>query len=231
MNIHERKVGGHKPVDLDGLVEFLKDFINPRSESTKNSKGDEGKDYTLVGDIPTIAGFPYFNFQTDTLPNQPTENCAESLPASDLATNFAQTHPLPPQPNSFTTTIGSMDYYIPELYNLEQTEVEISSNFRIARWLAETFPETYDEFVEQQEDQFELFCKKHKDYGPTNLVQGSVPESVEGILIRMKDKLNRVHKLNNENGKPENESLIDSLNDISNYANIAIIFLKGKWGL
>lgn len=230
MNIHERKVGGHKTVDLDDFVEFLKDFINPRSESPKNSKGDEGKDYTLVGDVPTIAGFPYFNFQTDTLSNQPTENCAESLPTSDLATNFAQTHPLPSQPNSFTTTISLMDYYIPELNNLEQTDIELTSNFAIGRWLAETFPETYDEFVEQQEDQFDLFCKKHKDYGPTNLVQGSISESVEGILIRMKDKLNRVHKLNNENAKPENESLIDSLNDISNYANIAIIFLKGKWG-
>lgn len=142
-----------------------------------------------VGGVPTIAGFPYFNFQTNTA-----------------------------QPN------------VP-LDNLEQTDIELTSNFAIGRWLVENFPETYDEFVEQQEDQFELFCKKHRDYGPANLDHGSIPESVEGILIRMKDKLNRVHKLNNENAKPENESLIDSLNDISNYANIAIIFLKGKWGL
>lgn len=97
-------------------------------------------------------------------------------------------------------------------------------------WLINNYPETYNDFIDQQAEQFELFCKKHKDYTPSTLQKDTIQESVEDILKRIKEKTNRIFNLNSQNAVPQNESLIDSLNDISNYANISIIFLKGHWG-
>lgn len=131
-----------------------------------------------------------------------------------------------PNPPTFST-----GFPVNEILVDGDSESEPFDNYStVLGWLIDNYPETYNDFVDQQAEQFELFCKKHKDYGPDNLVRDTVQESVESILERMKDKLNRVHKLNRENSQPENESLIDSLNDISNYANISIIFLKGHWG-
>ena len=97
-------------------------------------------------------------------------------------------------------------------------------------WMGENYPETYMEFLEQQNVQFDLFCKKHKDYGHENLVAGLEPNDVlMGLFFRMNDKLNRFKNLIGKKTELD-ESLEDTLNDISNYANIAQIILKEKWG-
>ena len=97
-------------------------------------------------------------------------------------------------------------------------------------WMSENYPETYTEFLKQQDVQFDLFSKKHKDYGHENLVAGLEPNDVlMGLFFRMNDKLNRFKNLIGKTIELD-ESLEDTLNDISNYANIAQIILKGKWG-
>lgn len=97
-------------------------------------------------------------------------------------------------------------------------------------WMTENYPETYMEFLEQQNVQFDLFCKKHKDYGSENLVDGLEPNDVlMGLFFRMNDKLNRFKNLIGKTIELD-ETLEDTLNDISNYANIAQIILKEKWG-
>ena len=97
-------------------------------------------------------------------------------------------------------------------------------------WMSENYPETYMEFLGQQNVQFDLFSKKHKDYGHENLVAGLEPNDVlMGLFFRMNDKLNRFKNLIGKTIELD-ESLEDTLNDISNYANIAQIILKGKWG-
>lgn len=113
---------------------------------------------------------------------------------------------------------------------VDGSQESVDNYSTVLGWLIDNYPETYNDFVDQQAEQFELFCKKHKDYGTSTLLKDTVQESVEDILKRIKEKANRVFNLNNKNSVPENESLIDSLNDISNYANISIIFLKGHWG-
>lgn len=97
-------------------------------------------------------------------------------------------------------------------------------------WMSENYPKTYMEFIEQQNVQLDLFFKKHKDYGHENLVAGLEPNDVlMGLFFRMNDKLNRFKNLIGKTTELD-ESLEDTLNDISNYANIAQIILKGKWG-
>lgn len=166
-----------------------------------------------------------FNSEQET---QPTQSNGYEYEVPSQNTNYTTTRWVDDEILSFSRPPNNL---ISELLVGDISDSEpFDDGYRIGRWLAENFPETYDAFLEQQEEQFTLFCKKHKDYGPDNLVRDTVQESIESILERTKDKLNRVHKLNRENGQFENESLIDSLNDISNYANISIIFLKGHWG-
>jgi hypothetical protein len=80
---------------------------------------------------------------------------------------------------------------------------------------------TYDEAEK-------LLLKKHKDYGPKN-ISGSPGGAVNGLRVRMHDKLARINHLYDSGATPENESLRDSFIDMANYAIIAMLVLDGKW--
>lgn len=71
-----------------------------------------------------------------------------------------------------------------------------------------------------------LFDKKQSDYGSRN-ISGF---GTFGIIVRMNDKFERLKTLlGKKRRKPQNESIMDSLRDISNYANIAIMVETNKW--
>ena len=74
----------------------------------------------------------------------------------------------------------------------------------------------------------ELLIKKQKDYGPKNisLAPGG---PLNGLRVRMFDKLARINNLVETGVTPENESLRDSFMDIANYAIIAMMVLDNKW--
>ncbi len=74
----------------------------------------------------------------------------------------------------------------------------------------------------------ELLIKKQKDYGPKNisLAPGG---PLNGLRVRMFDKLARINNLLETGAKPENESLRDSFMDIANYAIIAMMVLDKQW--
>lgn len=80
---------------------------------------------------------------------------------------------------------------------------------------------TYDEAEK-------LLLKKHKDYGPKN-ISGSPGGAINGLRVRMHDKLARINHLYDTGATPENESLRDSFIDMANYAIIAMLVLDGKW--
>jgi hypothetical protein len=75
---------------------------------------------------------------------------------------------------------------------------------------------------------FDLLIKKHKDYGPKNIAL-SPGGPLNGLRVRMWDKLARINNLVESGARPENESLIDSFRDMANYSIIAIMVLEGKW--
>ena len=73
-----------------------------------------------------------------------------------------------------------------------------------------------------------LLLKKHKDYGPKN-ISGSPGGAVNGLRVRIHDKLARINNLYDSGSTPENESLRDSFIDMANYAIIALLVLDDEW--
>ena len=73
-----------------------------------------------------------------------------------------------------------------------------------------------------------LLLKKHKDYGPKNISE-SPGGPLNGLRVRMHDKLARINNLYDSGATPENESLRDSFLDMANYAIIALLVLDGEW--
>lgn len=73
-----------------------------------------------------------------------------------------------------------------------------------------------------------LLLKKHADYGPSNIA--SAPGGpLNGLRVRMHDKLARINNLVDKDVDPENESLRDSFVDLANYALIALMVIDGRW--
>ncbi len=73
-----------------------------------------------------------------------------------------------------------------------------------------------------------LLLKKHKDYGPKN-ISASPGGAINGLRVRIHDKLARINNLYDSNATPENESLRDSFIDMANYAIIALLVLDDEW--
>ncbi len=73
-----------------------------------------------------------------------------------------------------------------------------------------------------------LLVSKHKDYGPKN-ISGSPGGPINGLRVRMHDKLARINNLVDSGVTPENESLRDSFIDMANYALIALLVIDGDW--
>jgi hypothetical protein len=87
------------------------------------------------------------------------------------------------------------------------------------------FSETVQEYFRLNA---ELLLSKHKDYGPRNI--SSAPGgAINGLRVRMHDKLARINHLTDSGKAPENESLRDSFIDLANYAIIGLLVLDGNW--
>ena len=74
----------------------------------------------------------------------------------------------------------------------------------------------------------EILLKKHEDYGPLNIANAP-GGALNGLRVRMHDKLARINHLIDNDVEPENESLYDSFLDLANYALIAQLVLEGNW--
>ena len=104
-------------------------------------------------------------------------------------------------------------------------------------YIMEKYPETSKTFQDIQFNQWELFCKKQKDYGPKNISVGTNLETEEevklaltGLWFRMNDKMQRFQQIVINNQEPENESLTDTFMDLANYALIAQLVKEKVWG-
>jgi len=103
---------------------------------------------------------------------------------------------------------------------------------------AETYPELAKEFKQIQKEQYDLFAGKMLDYGLGNIALGSTLEeeediqlSLTGIWLRCNDKINRLKNMLKRKGKSyvNDEPMIDSFIDISNYGIIAQLVMRNKW--
>jgi hypothetical protein len=73
-----------------------------------------------------------------------------------------------------------------------------------------------------------LLIRKHHDYGPKNVSQ-SPGGPLNGLRVRMWDKVARINNLVDSKVHPSNESLRDSFIDLLNYSAIAIMVLDKTW--
>lgn len=90
-------------------------------------------------------------------------------------------------------------------------------------------PEQFDLDVMSTFEELEaLLLKKHKDYGPKNISQAP-GGPLNGLRVRMWDKMARINNLIENNQEGLNEPLEDSFKDLANYAIISMMVLRGQW--
>jgi hypothetical protein len=107
----------------------------------------------------------------------------------------------------------------------------------VVKQVEEMYPEMTDEFKAIMFTQYELFCKKQLNYGPSNISVGTSLEtnddvklSLTGIWFRLMDKISRLKQLV-VLGQPDKvgESITDTYMDLSVYAIICQIVSNKKW--
>lgn len=80
----------------------------------------------------------------------------------------------------------------------------------------------------QYDGQYNMFCRKNHDYG--NSFEESLDQfGIVASIVRMSDKMKRLASLTDESKTQQvgSESLLDTLEDLSNYAAMTACWLKG----
>jgi len=102
--------------------------------------------------------------------------------------------------------------------------------------LREEYPVIYQGYKDIIDEQFELFAKKHLDYGMHNVSAGTNLETAQekefamtGLWYRLSDKINRWKNMIISGRKTQNETLIDTFQDITNYGIISQLVSRGMW--
>ena len=102
--------------------------------------------------------------------------------------------------------------------------------------LKEEYPTIYNGYKSIIDEQFELFARKHLDYGMHNVSAGTnlensdeVEFAMTGLWYRLSDKINRWKNMIISGRKAQNESLIDTFQDVTNYGIIAQLVKRGMW--
>lgn len=100
------------------------------------------------------------------------------------------------------------------------------------------YPELSFEFKVIQKEMYEMFARKHMDYGLNNIALGGdilnnkedKKFSLTGLAIRLTDKISRLKNLL-INGKNyvKGESMEDTFIDVANYGIIGLLVGRDKW--
>ena len=120
--------------------------------------------------------------------------------------------------------------------NIKEREMNGMTN--AVGYIEQTYPETAKEFQRLQKEQYELFCRKQMDYGPSNIAMGTELKTDEekrlsliGLIVRINDKIQRlINLVIRNNREAQNEPAIDAFKDLACYGIIAQIVEAGKWG-
>lgn len=110
-------------------------------------------------------------------------------------------------------------------------------NPAVVEQIEREYPEMTAEFKKIMMEQYETFCLKQSNYGPSNISVGtslSTPEDVKlsltGLWFRLNDKIQRLKQLI-VLGKQDNvgEAVEDTFQDLSVYGIICQLVSRGKW--
>jgi len=78
------------------------------------------------------------------------------------------------------------------------------------------------------EELWDILLKKQSDYGPNN-IRNAPGGPLNGLQVRLYDKMSRLINLIESGVKPENESLRDTFVDIANYGVIGVMLLDNTF--
>jgi|TARA_R110000803_G_scaffold42850_5_gene91670 hypothetical protein len=121
--------------------------------------------------------------------------------------------------------------------NIQFVEKSIKEETAI-QYCERLYPETTQEFQKILAEMYVTFCKKQRNYGPSNISVGTNLEteediklSLSGLWFRMNDKIQRLKQLV-VLGQPDEvgENIQDTYEDLSVYGMIAQIVQRKKWG-
>ena len=73
-----------------------------------------------------------------------------------------------------------------------------------------------------------LLISKQRDYGPGN-INNAYGGPINGLMVRVGDKFERLKNLLASGHTPEHESIEDSFKDLANYCIIAMMVTRGTW--
>lgn len=115
--------------------------------------------------------------------------------------------------------------------------LQICDHYQNKNSVWEKSPNQVHEFLKIINKMFRVHLKKNQDYSSFNILcTGEI-----GLMTRVWDKVSRLMnligfnimtgKLDNSNKSPQNESVDDSILDLSVYSIIWQILRKGKWGV
>jgi len=105
------------------------------------------------------------------------------------------------------------------------------------KWCEEKYPELTQEYKKIMMEQYVLFCKKHRNYGTSNInvgtnleTDGDVKLALTGLWFRINDKIQRLKNLV-VLGEPDTvgEPIEDTLKDLSVYGIIGQIVQQRKF--
>jgi len=102
----------------------------------------------------------------------------------------------------------------------------------------EEYPELSEEFKKIGNEMYEMFARKHMDYGLNNIALGGdilnskedKKFSLTGLCIRLTDKISRLKNLLiNGRSFVKGEGMEDTFIDIANYGIIGLLVGRDKW--
>jgi hypothetical protein len=111
------------------------------------------------------------------------------------------------------------------------------SNPDVVSQIERQYPEMTAEYKKIMYEQYETFCLKQSNYGPSNISVGTslttdddIKLSLTGLWFRMNDKIQRLKQLV-VLGKQDNvgEAVDDTFQDLSVYGIICQLVTRGKW--
>ncbi len=102
--------------------------------------------------------------------------------------------------------------------------------------LKRDYPTIHEGYTQIVEEQFQLFARKHIDYGLGNISAGTQLQNeaekefaLTGLWYRISDKVNRWKNLIVTKSEGKNETLTDTYQDLTNYGIIAQLVERDMW--
>lgn len=91
--------------------------------------------------------------------------------------------------------------------------------------MSKTFNQAVHEAAKEVAD---LVIRKQRDYGPKNIMNNVLGPELS-IAVRLNDKLARLANLVQQGKNPENETLLDTADDIIGYGLVLKMVLEGTF--